>query len=564
MNKSSSCIKLVLGFQKSHANHFHENLKSYSILDESLTSDLNTQPSFANAALLNALPIGIYLCNSDGLIIQYNDAAVNIWGELPTENSRWIVAKNILDADGNNIALVDFPIKNAIQKLRKMAPTEVIIRRSNGSNCTVCVELHLLFSSTSVFESAVITMTNITENRALSQKLDESNSRIESLLQQLENQNRLRHVKIPKSEEAYYKMIDEVQDYAILLLDLHGNILNWNLGAEKIKGYTEQEIIGKNFRIFYLDEDRKNNLPQKLIDSAVANGKAMHEGWRLRKDGTRFWGYIIITALHDDQNNIIGFSKVTRDLTERKIAEDQLYEYARNIELKNLQLEEFAFVASHDLQEPLRKIQTFADILERDIDKKEIVAKNVKKISDSARRMSRLIKDILKYSQIVHSTALHENANLNDILADVESDLDLLISEKNAVLTSDELPIITGIPIQIHQLFYNLIGNALKFNERKPEIHIKSEIVRGEDCRDCNLLQPLRQYHKISIKDNGVGFDQRYADQIFKLFQRLDSDAKGTGIGLTLCKRIVENHGGQITVESEIDHGTTFTIYLPA
>lgn len=533
-------------------------------MDESITPDLNTQPSFANAALLNALPIGVYLCNSDGIIIQYNDAAVNIWGELPTENSRWIVAENLSDSDGNEISLSDFPIKKAIQERRKMAPTEVIIQRSNGTNCNICFDLQLLFSDTSVLESAVISMTNVTEKRNISQQLNESNVRIKSLLEQLENQNRLRHVKIPKSEEAYYKMIDEVQDYAILLLDLEGNILNWNLGAEKIKGYTEQEIIGKNFRLFYLDEDRKDNLPQKLIDSAVANGKAMHEGWRLRKDGTHFWGYIIITALHDDQNNIIGFSKVTRDLTERKLAEDQLHEYARSIELKNLQLEEFAFVASHDLQEPLRKIQTFADILERDIDKKEIVAKNVKKISDSARRMARLIKDILKYSQIVHSTALHENANLNEILADVEGDFDLLISEKNAIITSDKLPMINGIPIQLHQLFYNLIGNALKFNNRKPEINVRSEIIKGKDCVECNQLQPLKQYYKISITDNGVGFDQRYADQIFKLFQRLESGAKGTGIGLTLCKRIVENHSGQILVQSKIDHGTTFNIYLPA
>src|SRR5690606_5601664 len=128
---------------------------------------------------------------------------------------------------------------------------------------------------------------------------------------------------LKESQELYHKMIEEVQDYAILLLDRNGFILNWNKGAEKIKGYSEKEILGKNFRIFYLDHDRKSKLPERLIEQALQTGRAMHEGLRLRKDGTTFWGAIVITALHDENNNIIGFTKVTRDLTEKKIAEDQ-------------------------------------------------------------------------------------------------------------------------------------------------------------------------------------------------------------------------------------------------
>jgi PAS domain S-box-containing protein len=135
-----------------------------------------------------------------------------------------------------------------------------------------------------------------------------------------------------QSEERYFRMIDEVEDYAILLLDRNGNIQNWNKGAEKIKGYKENEILGKNFRIFYTKEDQDNGLPELLIDKAVKQGKALHEGWRVRKDGTRFWGSIVITALHDDQKNVIGFSKVTRDLTERKETEDRYHKMIDEVE----------------------------------------------------------------------------------------------------------------------------------------------------------------------------------------------------------------------------------------
>src|SRR5580704_355085 len=119
-----------------------------------------------------------------------------------------------------------------------------------------------------------------------------------------------------KSEERYHKMIEEVEDYAILMLNREGIVQNWNKGAEKIKGYKESEIVGKSFRLFYLPEDREKKLPEKLIEEAVRNGKAIHEGWRMRKDGSKFWGSIVITALHDEERNVIGFSKVTRDLTE--------------------------------------------------------------------------------------------------------------------------------------------------------------------------------------------------------------------------------------------------------
>jgi len=365
-----------------------------------------------------------------------------------------------------------------------------------------------------------------------------------------------------ESEERYHKMIDEVQDYAILLLDIEGNIQNWNKGAQQIKGYTEKEIIGKNFRIFYQEIDRLGRLPERLINEAYTNGRAAHEGWRVRSDGTMFWGSVVITALHDSDNSIIGFSKVTRDLTERKLAEDRIKEYAREIELRNKQLEEYAYIASHDLQEPLRKIQVFTEMLQNSLDNKETAQRHLEKISSSAQRMSHLIKDVLKYSQVSQKELVFTAVDLNKVLLDIKEDYVLLIEEKGVAITADGLPVVTGVPVQMHQLFSNLLGNAIKFSGVEPHIDITANVLNADDIAQYSGLSINNRYTKITFKDNGQGFDPQYADQVFKMFKRLTNNA-GTGIGLALCKKIVENHAGHISVTSQPDAGTTFTIILP-
>ena len=143
---------------------------------------------------------------------------------------------------------------------------------------------------------------------------------------------------INESEDHYHRMIEEVVDYAILFLDKAGNVTNWNKGAERIKGYTSQEIIGKNFSLFYQEEDQKNDVPKKLLADAIQNGRSNLEGWRMRKDGTKFWGNVVITAVFDANKELVGFSKVTRDLTEKKLAEDKIKEHALLIEQKILTL----------------------------------------------------------------------------------------------------------------------------------------------------------------------------------------------------------------------------------
>ena len=367
------------------------------------------------------------------------------------------------------------------------------------------------------------------------------------------------------SEERYVKMIAEVQDYAIILLDKDGNIQNWNAGAQNIKGYSASDIVGKNFRVFYRPEDQAINLPEKLINQAKSTGKAIHEGWRVRKNGTVFWGSIVITALHNSEGEVIGYSKVTRDLTERKQAEDQMRHYLMELEARNEELEQFTYIASHDLQEPLRKIQTFTEVIENNLSNKDLVHRYFRKINESSQRMSELIKSVLNYSRLSKTENIFGKTDLNKVMKSVLDDLELMINEKKAVVTYDRLPVLSADKVQMTQLFFNLVGNALKFNDKSPVVNIACEVVdRSEILHELSF--PIAdRYYKIAVKDNGIGFDQQYEHVIFNMFQRLHSkhEFSGTGIGLALCRKIVENHHGLIHADGEPGKGATFSLFFP-
>jgi PAS domain S-box-containing protein len=374
-------------------------------------------------------------------------------------------------------------------------------------------------------------------------------------------------------EEQHQRMIAEIQDYAIILLDNEGCIQNWNNGAQLIKGYTPKEIIGKSFRIFYSKEDRSKQLPEQLIAEARESGRVSHEGWRLRKDGSRFWGSVVITALHNPEREVVGFSKVTRDLTERKAYEDSLKASAAQLDLKNKSLERlngelasFTNVASHDLKEPIRKIRTFAQRIKDLLNDPAQVEGYAKKIIDTSARMQSLIEALLSFSQVSEDSGQLEDVNLNETVTTVKSDLEVLIAEKKASIQTNKLPVVKGVPHQMHQVFLNLISNALKFSkaDEAPVVSIEAKRIKGPDIPG-QIPDGGNQYFHISVKDNGIGFDSQHSTKIFNAFYRLHSKGayNGTGLGLAIVKKIIQNHNGLITTESEPGRGSVFNIYLP-
>lgn len=256
------------------------------------------------------------------------------------------------------------------------------------------------------------------------------------------------------------------------------------------------------------------------------------------------------------------------DITDEHLLNIELQERNRELEKSNKELASFNHVASHDLQEPLRKIQTFISRVS-DADKAVMSesAKNyIHKIESSAKRMRVLIDDLLLFSRTNTTKKEFIKMNLNELLDNAESELAEIIEEKKAVIRSEKLPKLSVIPYQIEQLFINLIGNSLKYSRPgvEPEISILSEKVSSADYPEI-LEQSIKKFHKITFTDNGMGFDPQFKETIFILFQRLHSktDYPGTGIGLAICKKIVENHKGYITADSTLGKGSSFTVYLP-
>jgi PAS domain S-box-containing protein len=477
----------------------------------------------------------IILLDTEGKVLNWNKGAQNIKGYKAEEILGRSFSVFYLQSD-IDAGLPKYLINEAATKGK--ASHEGWRVKKDGTTFWGSIVITALHDD----DNNVIGYSKVTRDLTERKKAEE---RLERYTAELKHHNEM----LRRSEERYHRMISEVEDYAIILLDIDGNILNWNKGAENIKGYKESEIMGKNFRSFYLQEDRERLLPEQLLAEAIAHNKAAHEGWRVRKDGSRFWGNVVITALHDEQDNLTGFSKVTRDLTQKKQFEDYIL-------MQNKQLEEYAYVASHDLQEPLRKIMLFSGLLKDSLDDKETSIGFLGKINASAARMGNLIKAVLEYSQANNTVGLHAEVDLNQVVHEIEEDFEILLKEKNVTIDCGALPRINAVPIQMRQLFANLISNAIKFNANHPVITITAE--PAEDP-----IKENGQMTRICIADNGIGLEPEYHERIFRMFHRLHSNKEGTGIGLALCKKIVDNHGGSITVLSSPGNGTRFEIILP-
>lgn len=391
------------------------------------------------------------------------------------------------------------------------------------------------------------------EITGLNQNLE---SKVRDRTRQLEIKN---HALIEQTEFSR-NILDSSVDL-IAVFDTEFRFVTLNRRGEETYKVTSEEIIGK--RIFDI-------FPQTIETGMIDDLKKAAKGEFVRhinyKSGVTKRHYEnFYVPLKDKDGNINRIVAIAHDITDIMQANEKLQSLNTELEKSNRELEQFAYVASHDLQEPLRKIQTFTELAVIHMKEPEVFNKYLAKVSSSAQRMTELIKAVLNYSRLSKAENEFVEVNLNSILQSIYVDLELLIQENHAIIRNDKLPVTFGIPLQLHQLFYNLITNSLKFNERRPEISIKSEYVKGKDIPDVEGIAAERDYIKIIFSDNGIGFDQKFAEKVFSIFQRLHSDKRieGTGIGLAVCKKVVENHQGFITVNSEPKVGTTFFVYLP-
>jgi len=308
---------------------------------------------------------------------------------------------------------------------------------------------------------------------------------------------------------------------------------------------------------------------------AKKNGSSFVGQARIWKDNRLVWHIVsIIPNKTDDglSNNWLIFfvdinaqkivEETLQDNSELKATQQKLENFNSQLSFKNKELEQFAFIASHDLQEPLRKIMIMLSRAGESLSEQERQNLYFDKISAAADRMSNLITDVLNYSRADSTDKLFTKADLNTLAHDAIEELGLITAEKSAIVNIAKLPVITGIESQLRQLFYNLFINALKFNDGVPVIDVAYTKLNADDIEDQALLG---DYHLITVSDNGIGMDEVYSGKIFNMFQRLHHRDLygGNGIGLALCRRVVENHNGVITFDSLPGSGTTFKIYLP-
>ena len=340
----------------------------------------------------------------------------------------------------------------------------------------------------------------------------------------------------------------------VAITDRAGNITHVNEKFCKISKYSREELLGQNHRI--INSGHHNREFFEEMWKTISKGEAWEGEIRNRaKDGTFYWVNTSIVPFLDEKKQPYQYVAIRYEITQRKQAEENLKIYASRLEFSNRELQDFASVAAHDLQEPLRKIEAFGDRLKTKFsctlgdDGKDYLNRMIV----SASRMRRLIEDLLTFSRVTTRARPFQSTDLAVVMRDVLSDLEVRIEQAKGKVEVGELPKIDADSMQMQQLFQNLIANALKFHKpgEAPVVKVTA-VVKGNECT-------------LSFQDNGIGFDEKYLDRIFTIFQRLHGRQayEGTGVGLAVCRRIAERHSGSITARSATDQGACFMVKLP-
>jgi PAS domain S-box-containing protein len=387
-------------------------------------------------------------------------------------------------------------------------------------------------------------------------------------------------------EDAFRLLVESTLDYAIFMLDPDGNVASWNAGAQRIKQYAADEIIGRHFSTFYPPDAIARDWPRTELEIATREGRFEDEGWRLRQDGTRFWANVIITPLRGPDGELRGFAKVTRDISERRAhleriekltrqLERRVQELAatnRELEQKHAENESFVYSVSHDLRTPLVNLQGFSQELTLTSQElkallegpgvepgvrdrgRALLADGVEEslafIRTAVTHLGRIIDGLLRLSRVGRVQYEALAVDVGEVVREIASSLHGTIAASGARLEYGPLPVVTGDRNALGQIFANLIDNALKsFDVARPGV-IEITATPGDP--------PV-----FAVRDNGVGIPAEYRRKIFQVFQHVHARAaQGEGMGLAIVRRIVERHGGRIWFESEAGRGTTFFFTL--
>jgi PAS domain S-box-containing protein len=377
-----------------------------------------------------------------------------------------------------------------------------------------------------------------------------------SVTERRQAQSALRQV-----EERYRLLVESAKGYAIYMLDAEGRIATWSAEAERIKGYRAEEIVGKPFLTFFTPEDAQCGLPEQVLRMAREEGQARYEGWRVRKDGSRFWVEGIITAMRDESGALTGFSKVAHDVTDRKRAsellEAKVKERTAQLQASLSSVEQLLYTIAHDLRAPNRHMQSFAQLLLLEhADRLDDKARDyLSRIGAAAARNDELIRDLLEYGRLSHEAVSLAPVDLRQAVQAVLQAVAGEIQRRHAhVQFGQEWPRVVANKRLLEQILTNFVTNALLYAlpNREPEIAISAESEGGKTV--------------LRVQDNGIGIPPEQIDRVFEPFIRLPnaSNAPGTGMGLAIVKKAAERLNGTVGADSTLGKGSCFWLRLQA
>ncbi len=488
--------------------------------------------------LYNNAPCGYHSLDRDGIFVRINDTELRWLGYSRDEVIKKMKFSDLITPDSLRTFEETFPIFKSQGWIKDL---EFEMVRKDGAPLPVLLSASAIRDEVGNFVMSRSTMFDITERK----KMEELHARLAAIVRR--------------------------SDDAIIGIDLRGIITDWNRGAESIYGFGVQEIVGHPLSRL-VPSDHTHEILQILRNISRGESLERYETIHLRKDGKQINVSLTISPIEDVTGNIIGASAIARDITVLKRTEEELRKYREHLEelvkqrtselekkthelaRSNTDLQQFAYAASHDLQEPLRTVAGFVKLLEKRYKGRldEQADEFIKYTCDGVERMQLLIKDLLIYSQVDTRERIFGPTNCAVALESAIRSLRSAIEENGTYVTYDSLPTVMADASQMSRLFQNLIGNAIKFHNGKPvRVHVSAER-KGDEWI-------------FSIRDNGIGIDPNQAERIFVIFKRLHSreEYPGTGIGLAICKRIVERHGGRIWVESDLGKGSTFYFTIP-
>jgi PAS domain S-box-containing protein len=551
-----------------------------------LAADL-TDASARFRDLYDNAPCGYHSVDPDGTLVAVNRTEARWLGYTPDELlGRVRFAEFVRPAD-RDAYLQGFA---RVREEGGVAGVELELVRRDGTTFPVLIHSSTVRAADGGYLRSRTTLTDITDRKRAEDAARQLNADLRHRLDELARTGEA----LRASEERFRLLVESAQDYAILMLDPAGRVASWSPGAAQIKGYAADEILGRHFSVFYPPEAVERGWPDRELQAAAATGRFEDEGWRVRKDGSRFWTNVVVTPVRDGAGKLLGYSKVSRDLTERKRIEDEvrrlngeleervrvrtadLEAANRDLAQKNAENEMFVYSVSHDLRSPLVNLQGFskelekagrgvADLLADDgvppalrARAQELLERKMVKaigfIQTAVMRLSGIIDALLRLSRAGRVEYRWEAVDVAGVVGRVVAAAHGTVTERGAAVRVDDLPPAWGDRTAVEQVFGNLVGNALAYLDPARPGEVEVGVAPGDPAGGTTYF----------VRDNGLGIAEGHQARIFQAFQRAHPGVgSGEGLGLAIVARVVERHHGRVWVESRPGAGSTFFVALP-